>query len=106
MIGLSGFMQAPKADRPKSIFQLAKEGAIGQQVRCPACGRPFRKKTKAHTFCSNGRSRPKGNSNCKDDFWNRMDPNKSREARRERLGLDPYELDLDDDQSWDAHKDR
>lgn len=66
--------------------------AIGSVVACPNCGRSFRKKTKTHIFCSNGRSKRGGN--CKDDYWNRV--RDKQDGRNDDL--------CNEDHSWDAHK--
>ena len=55
-------------------YQDNKNIKVNNNIFCPVCGKKFRKKTKAHSFCSN-----KGRNNCKDRYWNSTD-----ETRRER----------------------
>lgn len=63
-------------------------------AKCKNCGKHFVKKTPTHLFCSNGRT---GAGNCKDAYWNKHDPRK-----RNRNNRNSH---LDNDYSWDSHKD-
>lgn len=56
---------------------IVRDMPVGSWTGCPVCGKEFRKKTKHHTFCSNGRQKKGGN--CKDRYWNTVD-----EGRKER----------------------
>lgn len=61
------------------ILELHKHNSslkIGEFANCPVCGKLFKKKTKTHSFCSNGRTKKGGN--CKDKFWNIVDERKAR----------------------------
>ena len=76
------------------------------------CNKKFVKKTKQQVFCGG-----RGNTRCKDKFWNTVTSNKRNNTtrispasatwlennrdRREQYG---YDSDFDDDPSWDAHK--
>lgn len=51
-----------------------KRAMAGAVVKCPVCGRSFRKLRASHVFC-----RHKGRHNCKDRFWNTVN-----DTRRER----------------------
>jgi hypothetical protein len=65
---------AHRLDNPESLesgptlLDIALAAEIGQSVSCPQCKKPFVKKTKSHTFCSNAKTKHGGN--CKDRYWN------------------------------------
>lgn len=61
-------------------YEENKAAKIGSVITCPVCSKRFVKRTKDHTFCSNGRQKKGGN--CKDTYWNTVD-----EGRRERAKL-------------------
>ena len=65
-----------KADNVRMVgrYSYAKNVQIGSDIVCPVCGKVLIKKTKDHVFCSNGRN--KGAGNCKDAYWNKIDPKK------------------------------
>lgn len=69
-----------KAIDMKIVADMVREKPVGSVVYCPVCNKKFTKKTKTHTFCSNGRNRKGGN--CKDKYWNTVD-----EILRERAGM-------------------
>jgi ribosomal protein S27AE len=62
-------------------YKIAQENTTGSNHSCPSCGNSIVKTTYNKIFCSNGRT--KGRGNCKDWFWNIIDPNK-------RCRLTPY----------------
>lgn len=88
----------------KSDYAIIKGKPIGHAVNCCVCGKQFVKKSSSQAFCSNGRN--KGAGNCKDAFWNKVDPEK-------RCRKTPYyynnihrETDIDEGpEGWDGHKD-
>lgn len=99
-----------------SRYKKAKENPTGQTHKCPSCGTQVVKTTYNKVFCSNGRTKGKGN--CKDWFWNIIDPNKRCRQTPffynvilERFATDrgypDYETMQHDqcleDGSWDAH---
>jgi len=58
-------------------YDQNKSAKIGDVISCPVCDKRFVKRTRDHTFCSNGRRKKGGN--CKDRYWNTVD-----DERRER----------------------
>lgn len=46
----------------------AKRAQVGATIRCPVCHKLTVKTTYHKVFCSNGRT--KGRGNCKDKYWN------------------------------------
>jgi hypothetical protein len=97
-------------------YNEAKKAKVGDEITCPTCGKKHIKTTYHKIFCSNYKAR--GRHNCKDNFWNRVDPEKRcrktpyfEDVILERFakdrGFPTYadlaEDDLNDDQSWDAH---
>ena len=60
--------------RMSEAYRVAKAARVGSSVECPVCSKPFKKRSYQHIFCSN-----KGRGNCKDTYWNAIDP-----ARLER----------------------
>jgi ssDNA-binding Zn-finger/Zn-ribbon topoisomerase 1 len=100
----------------KSRYNKAKSTKVGETVNCPWCGKKFEKTTYHKTFCSNYKTR--GRHNCKDNFWNKVDPEKRcrntpyfhnviLENHAKERGFpshaDMVETELMDDPSWDAH---
>lgn len=61
-------------NKMKLRYNVAKDAAVGSEIICPGCGCKHIKSTYNKTFCSNQKS--KGNKNCKDKFWNTVDPEK------------------------------
>lgn len=55
----------------KYHYNLAKTAKTGSEIICPACNHRHTKTSYQKVFCSN-----KGNRNCKDKFWNTVDPEK------------------------------
>jgi hypothetical protein len=97
-------------------YKVANESSTGSVHKCPSCGVSVVKSTYNKIFCSNGRT--KGKSNCKDWFWNIVDPNKRcrltphfynvvLEKYATDRGYPNYEtMQMDsgmEDGSWDAH---
>ena len=52
-----------------NAWERANTAKVGQEINCPSCGRPMKKKSYQHKFC---------NTRCKDDYWN------DKPSRRER----------------------
>lgn len=52
----------------KAQYAKNKKAKVGTRITCPVCGKPFKKKSYQHAFCSN-----KGKGNCKDAYWNSVD---------------------------------
>lgn len=97
-------MNQNKIDKLKAAYDNTKSAKIGDRISCPTCGKSIVKKTKDHAFCSNGRS--KGAGNCKDGYWNKVDPvkrNRDTPWKRER----DKDRDYVDEgpEGWDGHKD-
>lgn len=100
-----------KIDSMEDAYGLSKAARIGETISCPTCKKSFIKKTKDHAFCSNGRSN--GAGNCKDGYWNRVNPEKRcrntpyfknvicgpKETPGWPLGVD------EGPEGWDGHKD-
>jgi len=70
----SEFEQQEIVNTMLASYDLSKRAAVGAQVSCPVCLKPFVKKTCGQAFC-----RHKGPGNCKDRFWNTVN-----DERRER----------------------
>lgn len=92
----------------KKRYDAAKRAKTGDKIVCPWCGKTHAKTTYHKVFCSNQKT--KGRRNCKDMFWNNVDPEK-------RCRHTDYFYDVilperekdeahfaDDDGSWDAHQ--
>jgi len=71
---VSEFEQQEIVNTMLASYDLAKRTAVGAQVTCPVCLKPFVKMTKGQAFC-----RHRGPGNCKDRFWNTVN-----DERRER----------------------
>jgi hypothetical protein len=97
----------------REAYIRAKTAKIDAYVTCPACGKKFIKKFYNQIFCSNAKT--KLSNNCKDKFWNTVDPRKRNNTTRIspanrsyynlyiRERIERAEM-VDDDQGWDAHK--
>jgi hypothetical protein len=98
-------------------YNKAKSAKVGEEVVCPFCKKKFIKTTYHKTFCCNAKTRKK--SNCKDNFWNLVDPEKRcrNTPYFENVILQNYALSLgypdmealeeaedNFDGSWDAHQ--
>jgi hypothetical protein len=91
-------------------YNIAKTAKVGELITCPACGKQFIKKTYNQIFCNNAKT--KKSYNCKDRYWNTVDPNKRNNttrispanARYYQEVIEPNQ-NFDDDMGWDAHKD-
>lgn len=97
-------------------YKKAKEAPTGSINKCPSCGTSVLKSAYNKVFCSNGKTKSRGN--CKDWFWNLIDPNKRCRQTPyfynvilERFATDRGYPDYDtmqrdsglEDGSWDAH---
>lgn len=60
-------------------YITAKTAKVHQDVICPFCGKPFKKKSYQQAFCSRKKNRS-GASKCKDRYWNTVD-----DGRRSRM---------------------
>lgn len=100
----------------KLRYNKAKSAKVGDKIQCPYCNALFVKTTYHKTFCSNYKTR--GKRNCKDMFWNKVDPEKRcrntpyfRNVILENYAKDrgfPSHKEMEDsyamdDGSWDAH---
>jgi hypothetical protein len=90
-------------------YKKAKKAMIGESVICPACGKGYLKTFYNQVFCSNAKT--KRFNNCKDKYWNTIDPKKRNNTTRISPANRAYyenvilpRQDFDDDMSWDAHK--
>ena len=94
-----------KISTMKRLYNVAKDAKVGIEITCPSCGLKHTKTTYNKVFCSNAKS--KVWRNCKDAFWNKVDPEKAcRNTQYFRdVILREAVTDFDDDPSWDAHKD-
>ena len=61
-------------EKMKNLYNTAKDTKVGDTFKCPTCNKKTTKNTYQKTFCSNGKTKGKGN--CKDGFWNIVDPEK------------------------------
>ena len=87
----------------KSKYELNKSKKIGEEIKCTICGKALKKKTKQQAFCGG-----RGDTKCKDKYWNTVDPKKrnnttrispasarrleeNRKSREQRFDPDDYE---------------
>lgn len=94
--------------RLKQLYSENKLKKVGDKCICPSCLTSFIKGSYQQVFC-----KTKVGTYCKDQYWNKVDPKKRNNTTRispasarwlsNRL---EYDFDYDEDQSWDAHKDR
>lgn len=61
--------QEARAVSAAARYAAAKAAKTGESVPCGFCARPFKKTSYQQAFCCN-----KGSGNCKDAYWNRMNP--------------------------------
>ena len=66
----------------EDAYHEAKAARVGTQIACPTCGVLHVKTTYHKVFCSNAKT--KGRGNCKDRFWNLVD--ETRRARAMEFG--------------------
>lgn len=64
-------------DSMKNRYEEAGKAKVGDTIQCATCASKFKKKSYQSKFCSN-----KGHRNCKDRYWNQVDP-----SRLRRVGL-------------------
>lgn len=61
----------------KDVYNKNKSAKIGQECNCPSCGSKFIKSNYQQSFC---KSKPK--TQCKDKYWNTVDPKKRNNTTR------------------------
>lgn len=67
---------APKSkESMKLLHDTALKSEVGTKIKCPSCGREHTKTSTKKIFCSNYSTA--GNRNCKDRYWNIVDPAKA-----------------------------
>ena len=91
-------------------YKSNKESKVGTECICPSCGSKFVKTNYQQAFCKS-----MSGTICKDKYWNTVTPQKrcntTRISPANQRWMDSQrqyresEIDFDDDQSWDAHKD-
>ena len=103
-----------KIQEMKRLYEAAQQASVGSDIVCPVCKKKIIKTTYQKTFCSNGKN--KGRGNCKDAYWNTVDPKKRcrntpyfrekilPQTQKNCLTYIPGWLH-DDDLGWDDHKD-
>ena len=98
----------------KQQYKINKGMKVGEICRCPACNTKFTKEHYQQTFC-----KTKGGTVCKDKYWNTIIPTKRNNMSRispanyeyqynNKIGIfreEREEIYIEDDPSWDAHKD-
>jgi len=60
----------------KVAYELAKSAKVGSRIKCPTCGKEFKKNSYQQAFCrmrGKGGKIGKGNL-CKDQYWNYINP--------------------------------
>lgn len=104
-------MQSQTIKRLKSLYAKSKQAKVGETICCPSCGTSCVKTNYQQAFC-----KTQSGTICKDFYWNNVTPSKRNNttrispanaawmAKMEEEREERY--DFDDDQSWDAHKDR
>ena len=55
-----------------SQYKKSKQIEVGENINCVVCSSEFTKKKASYVFCS---------LQCKDDFWNKIDPRKRNSKR-------------------------
>ena len=90
----------------KIKYDAAKKAKTGDTIICPCCGNRHIKTTYHKVFCSNAKT--KGRNNCKDNFWNKVDPEKRCRKTSYFFNVIAPEEERDilseDDETWDAHQ--
>ena len=93
------------ATKIEKIYQKNKAAKVGEQIECPSCGASFRKRSYQQAFC-----KTLSGTICKDKYWNTVIPDKrnntTRISKARAEYLENRDYYFDDDQSWDAHKQR
>lgn len=64
-------------EKLKSKYEINKSKAIGEEISCAVCNKVFKKKTKQQAFCGG-----RGDTKCKDKYWNTVTPNKKNNKTR------------------------
>lgn len=71
-------------------YQMNRLTKVGQAIRCACCGKTIPKVSYQKQFCSN-----KGVGNCKDTFWNMIDPKRwARMLTQNNVDHDHWAWDL------------
>lgn len=60
-----------QAEIMRLAYLFARGVRVGKAFPCPSCSRWVVKRSYQHIFCSN-----RGRGNCKDYYWNRVDPDR------------------------------
>lgn len=60
----------------RALYDTAQKAAVGSIISCPNCGKQHTKNTYSKVFCSNHKTA--GTRNCKDAYWNTVDPSRFR----------------------------
>jgi hypothetical protein len=61
----------------KEIYKFNKSKKVGDACKCPSCGNEFVKSNYQQIFC-----RSKGDTICKDKYWNTITPTKRNNTTR------------------------
>lgn len=64
--------QRVAVENRQKLYHTAASAKVGDTCKCPSCVRDFQKKSYQQKFCSN-----KGGGNCKDTYWNAVDPKRA-----------------------------
>lgn len=70
-----------KVELFKRRYEEAKNAPIGSQIVCPTCGNKHKKTTYHKIFDSNGKTKKGKGNNCKDEYWNTVDPKRRARAK-------------------------
>jgi hypothetical protein len=89
----------------KQLYNNAKKAKVGDTIKCPACLKKHVKTTYHKIFCCNYKT--VGPNNCKDNFWNFVDPEKRCRDTEYFRDVICNHGDPDDDwpEGWQGHKD-
>ena len=72
-------------DMNDMTYKTTKAAKVGTMVACGCCNAKFIKRSYQQAFCSN-----RGANNCKDRYWNEMDPER-KERALSRRGSNSYD---------------
>lgn len=79
------------------LYNKAKDAKVGDKINCPNCRKQIVKNTYNKVFCSNRKTA--GRINCKDYFWNRVNPEKRcRDTEYFRNVIEPARIENDEDE--------
>jgi len=64
------------SDAMEHAYKVAKSAKVGDMVKCPTCGKVFKKGSYQQAFCRmRGKGGKDGKGNlCKDQYWNFINP--------------------------------